>query len=609
MLLFLLFSLVNGEWVETTQKDFRDGFYECNIYASNRGGGEIEFAPRWDANNDGWIDILSVHVYGGSKIFWGSSKGFSDERETSYGAGIGAGAFADLNLDGFVDLLVTGELGSHIYWGKAGGPDSSNPSELGKGEEACFFADFNKDGYLDIAFDYANPEKAGVYWGSSSGYSDENVKYLPVTQAQHNIEAADINKDGWIDLLLPNQFGNCNTIYWGSEKGFDASKKTDIPYLSSYIHGLSVADLDADGNLDLIFTGNYEIEESWIYWGPGFESSKKTVLKTGECYGGSSVADLNKDGLLDIVFFRGAKTSYRNIIFWGDGNRFKQNISSLFGPESRASGGLIADFNKDGKLDIFFNSYNEASPVLWGPDFSEGTATYLHGGIDHHGISREIGNIYTRQYKEFYYSSVYDTKMDLNWIEPEWEGSAPGKSSVRIAIRTGAHPDDFKGDIKLMSAGSIDKWMDITDNQRIERTLMGCNQRYIQYRLTLEYENPAELPSVSSVKISYEGTPLESPSSVGDQGGLPELQVATNSGYSSWSVSLSSIPSVPVDLAIYDIRGIKVCTLIDGSKEPTQNRFLWSGSDDAGRVLPDGVYFVRLSQSDTLHTAKIVIMR
>jgi hypothetical protein len=39
-------------WVETSQSDFMDGIYERNLYASNRGGGAVEFAPRFDQNND-----------------------------------------------------------------------------------------------------------------------------------------------------------------------------------------------------------------------------------------------------------------------------------------------------------------------------------------------------------------------------------------------------------------------------------------------------------------------------------------------------------------------------------------------------------------------------
>ncbi len=610
MLLFILFSLTTGEWVETTQNDFNDGRYECNIYASHRGDGALEFVPRWDCNHDGWIDLLSVHVYGGSKIFWGSEHGYSDNHCKSYSAGIGGGAFADLNVDGYTDFVVTGPLCTHIFWGTTLGPDPTDYTRLQEAEEACFIADFNKDGYLDIAFDYADSKTAGVYWGSQHGYRDENVTHLPVIQAQHNIESADFNKDGWLDLLLPNQFGDHNTIYWGSAEGFSPSNRTEIPFLSSYIHGSSVADLDNDGWLDLVFTGNYNINQSWIYWGPSFKSSEKTTLHTGECYGGSAIADINGDSLLDVVFFRGARSghAYQTRIQWGDRHRFTKDSYTLVGPESRASGGIIGDFNRDGYHDIFFNSYNEASPVLWGPDFEAEDATYLHGGIDHHSMAREIGNVYSREYKEVYYSSVYDTRMDLHWIETEWEDHCPGDSKVRIAIRTGAHPDDFKREITISAAN--DPWIETTEGQNISEVLMGCNQRYIQYRATFEYQNPAELPMLSLVRIRYEGEPLEDPlESVGNSNDDVEFSVTQEAGYSQWRISLSTATFQRVDLAIYDIRGSRVRTLLDSDGVSGTFEIIWDGRDDNERLLPRGVYFVRLSQSANVETAKVVLMR
>ena len=44
-------------WIETTQEDFRDGFFDRDIYASQRDGGTVEFSLRWDLNNDEYIDI------------------------------------------------------------------------------------------------------------------------------------------------------------------------------------------------------------------------------------------------------------------------------------------------------------------------------------------------------------------------------------------------------------------------------------------------------------------------------------------------------------------------------------------------------------------------
>ncbi len=73
--------------------------------------------------------------------------------------------------------------------------------------------------------------------------------------AVHNIEIADFNKDNWLDICFVMQDGGYNYIYWGSISGFSPDNHTLLAYPSGNGHGLSVADLDNNGCLDLIFTG------------------------------------------------------------------------------------------------------------------------------------------------------------------------------------------------------------------------------------------------------------------------------------------------------------------------------------------------------------------
>ena len=479
--LFILGSSVvfPGEWVETTQSDFRDGRYERDIYCSQRDDGSVEFTLRWDANNDAWIDITN-----GESIFWGSDSGFFDNISTSY-SGWGGSCYADLNYDGYTDFINSAV---NIYWGSPSGPDPQNCTDLLEGEEALLVADFNKDGYLDIAYDYAGYTNCGIYWGSTDGYKEENKTHLPAVQAQHNLEVADLNKDGWLDLIVPNQRADYNTIYWGSDTGFVQEDSTRVPYLSSYIHGLSVADLDNDGWLDLVFTGNYNINESWIYWGPDYSASENTVLTPGESYGGSTVCDFNKDGKLDIVYFRGAVTQYQTVTYWGDGQRFQTDSCNLVGPYIKSSCGFVGDFNQDGCQDIFLNGFDGWSPVLYGPDYND--SVRLSAG-SHHSMACEIGNVYSREYKEEYYSSIFDAGKDVVWTRMYWEDSCPGNSNIILAVRTGDTPDTSQG---------WSSWFTVQNGKDIPGML---NSRCIQYRATFEYPNPAYLPVLFLVGIEY----------------------------------------------------------------------------------------------------------
>ena len=500
ILCLLFIGFADYIWVETTQEDFSDGIYERNIYASHLDGGTVEFTQRLDLNNDGYIDLITSDISGPYvKIYWGSDTGYFQQNvrlfPTTHGGGC---AGADLNNDDYCDLLVTHWANGNftIYWGNQTGPDSANYSSFdinGSNTEACFIVDFDKDGYLDILVgdDYSND--AVIFWGSSTGYSSANCLTLPANEPVHNLEVADLNQDGWHDMIIVNRLGSFHYIYWNSESGFNPSNRTDLPFLSSDPHGCSVADLNKDGFLDIIFTGYYTIAQSYIYWGSetGYSPSNYQILNSGRCYGGSAVYDFNDDNYLDIIYFRGSSyyPNERPIIYWGSQTGFSNgNTTEVGNLYLYASGGLIADLNYDGEIDIFINNHEYQSYILWGPGFTNYTSLPVNS--DHHAMCREIGNVYNRDYYEDYISSVFDAGAVTDWGTIEWDDSLPEGSSILFWVRSGntAIPDESWTD-----------WCEVMNGDSIPEEL---NAQYLQYKARLAYINPAFLPTLYEVRVS-----------------------------------------------------------------------------------------------------------
>ena len=483
-------------WVETSQADFCDGTYERNLYASNRDGGTVEFAPRFDLNNDGYIDLFTADAFGPYvKIYWGDGFGASTLFPTSGADNCDA---ADLDNDGYPDFVVSHLRSASkisIYWGGIGGPSSSNYFDINtisSTRQGVFIADFNKDGYLDIATGQQFISgSAAVLWGSASGFNGANRTDLPLDFSVHNIEAADFNKDGWLDILFTNYLNPDNIIYWGSSSGFSPSNLTQLENLYGS-HGISVADLGKDGYLDLIFTA-WNSSESYIYWGSatGYSNVNKQILNTGNSWGGSSVAHMNSDEYLDIVFHRGGGGSHQQEIFWGSATGYSVNDTSNVGTPIEATGGLVADLNYDGHLDIFCNAYTPGtqSPISWGPGFA--TWTGLAVNDDHHGMFREIGNVYDRHYHEDYTSSVFDAGQVANWGTVTWEDSLPSGTSIAFYVRSG----DTPGYDPTWSG-----WCLVNNGSPVPDSL---NSRYIQYLVMFSYTNPACLPCLYEVSIAY----------------------------------------------------------------------------------------------------------
>jgi hypothetical protein len=66
---------------------------------------------------------------------------------------------------------------------------------------------------------------------------------------------------------------------------------------------------------------------------------------------------------------------------------------------------------------------------------------------------------------------------------------------------------------------------------------------------------------------------------------------------------------VQVSLAVYDIQGRRVRTLLEGQQGRGIQSVTWDGLDESGMAVPTGVYFVRLTTPTYHQTKKMVVMK
>jgi hypothetical protein len=71
-----------------------------------------------------------------------------------------------------------------------------------------------------------------------------------------------------------------------------------------------------------------------------------------------------------------------------------------------------------------------------------------------------------------------------------------------------------------------------------------------------------------------------------------------------------SIPQTGrVKLRIFNIKGQKVKTLIDGDIEKGRHRVVWNGRDERNRSVASGVYFIRLEAAGKSCTRKAMLLK
>lgn len=71
-----------------------------------------------------------------------------------------------------------------------------------------------------------------------------------------------------------------------------------------------------------------------------------------------------------------------------------------------------------------------------------------------------------------------------------------------------------------------------------------------------------------------------------------------------------SIPfATKVELSIYDIRGQKVCTLVDNEMEKGMHSVIWNGRDNAGKQVSSGIYLYKLTTGNRTAVKKMLLLK
>lgn len=212
-----------------------------------------------DFNGDKNLDII-VAEQDALGIFLGKGDGTFNARADLFGltgtlVGLGVG---DVNADGKLDLCVgsLGSLAGFVLTGKGDGTfDSPIPLVLSKGSSACDFADYDNDKMMDVAVLDREGSLARAFLGRGSGVFLANAVVTPgalTGTAIVGLSSADIDADGAVDLLL----------VWSTRAAVSlGSWRTDANFASQpywKVNGtptaLTYGDVNKDGKVDLAVT-------------------------------------------------------------------------------------------------------------------------------------------------------------------------------------------------------------------------------------------------------------------------------------------------------------------------------------------------------------------
>ncbi|NNC98218.1 MAG: VCBS repeat-containing protein [Gammaproteobacteria bacterium] len=276
---------------------------------------------------------------------------------------------ADVNRDGHIDVIVANQNDHSvkIYHGDSTGKLSPGKSyAAGHDPSDIVSDDFNQDGYLDLVVANHDMNYLSVLYGSKSGgleMSKQQIK-LSVEPHPHVLEYFDIDNDGNKDLLVDNRFNNGVQVLKANESGQFHSRGILIntggdPYL-----GFAVIDINQDGLADLISPNTNNIGIAINQSDKKIRFAKPYFLSDIEPFG-LTVLDIDADGNLDIVAVTESSKQAIAIYHGRSDNTFATEpewISMAAGPKNIVQG----DLNGDAINDVLVTAWNSDSKIIFG---------------------------------------------------------------------------------------------------------------------------------------------------------------------------------------------------------------------------------------------------
>ena len=398
----------------------------------------------YDYDNDGWLDIFLVN---GARLE-GFPAGqeptnhlFKNNRDGTFAdvtaragllhSGWGQGVcVGDYDNDGFDDLFMT-YFGKNVLYHNNGNGTFTDVSEkagvAGTGKRwntGCAFVDYDRDGHLDLfVANYIDldlrtapvPESGpclykgvmvacgppGLNGGKNILYHNNgDGTFTDVSEKSGILKAngtfglgvltADLDNDGWADIYVAND-STASALYQNKKNG----TFTDIAIEAGCAlspdgkpqagMGISAADYDLDGNLDLVKT-NFAGDTPSLYHNLGGANFEDTTFQGGlgkhtQYLGwGCCFFDMDNDGWSDILICNGhvypeveqlkteAGYPQRKLLYKNLRNGRFDDVSYDAGPgisvPVAARGCAFGDFDNDGDLDVVVNTVNDFPQLL-----------------------------------------------------------------------------------------------------------------------------------------------------------------------------------------------------------------------------------------------------
>jgi hypothetical protein len=499
-----------------------------------------------DFDNDGWPDLFLTH-FGPNQLLRNNGDGsFADVTETAGVAGgtqlSSSAVWFDYDRDGDLDLYVSN-------WEDHGAPSGERDIRN------WLYENVGDGSFSDVS--------------EASGLADAGATWTSV--------AIDLNQDGLLDLYLANDFSHNKAYLNNGDKTF--SESTESLGLEDPYHGmgLAVADVDQNGFFDIYLTnitesGNDE-EINPLFLNSGSGSFAQGSVQSGVSLAGwgwgTEFFDVENDGDEDLFVATGYfLPQYENVLFRNtmDAGTFGfDDVTHIvgLGDLDPARGLAVLDYDGDGDRDLLISNFAGA-PHLY--ENRTGTGHWLK--IDLEGtLSNRDG-----------YGAVIEVNAGgaVHW---RYHHGAQFLAQNRLPVHLGLGEADTVQSITV-------RW----PSSHVDEIGAVFADQTIQIRETVGLVGGAAVASTD------DRPPI--PNRLNEVSSYPN----PSSGHTTITYELAR--ALPVTIAVYNVMGKRVATLVDAMQPAGSHRARFDGAG-----LTSGVYVYTVTAGEQIWTGRITLAR
>ncbi len=404
---------------------------------------------------------------------------------------------------------------------------------------------------------------------------------LKVADSGANITSSpavgDIDGDGHLEVIVQSSSGRIYGL------NHDATSMTGWPLwiysnTGTICPSPALADLNNDGKLEVVIAGLDKNCYVVRYNGTALTGWPQAYATTGTSESSPIIADINGDGSLDILL----ACEEGRLNAWTQSGSFIPGFPIRLGSFIRGTP-MVHDVDYNGDIELAATCW-DANVYVW--DLS---ASYYRGCAQWNGFH---GNIYNSGWKEFVPATaveqitcVYRLLEDV--IELNWS-VFPDVASWNL------YREKRGGDFEILVSGLR------PDQSSVINYVDGSAEAGLVYRYRLEAEGRSDL-SLTTAEIM-----------------MPVQNVRLYQNHPNPFNPSTVIPfTVPggmgarrsVYLAVYDVNGALVKTLLSGTIEGGRHEARWDGRNDRGESVATGIYFAQIKSGGFKEARKMILLR